>query len=184
LAIVVCSACSQKLRVPDGRRGTVTCPHCSAEWFYPETIELSDVEFRCSASGARFNVVSARRSPLHKFVVQKISNAALTASNPAEVKPLASPSHQPALKAGATPLQVAGPKVGGWLARIVGRRTDVVPSMPLSAVPNNSAANIPAPIAKYNADEYNWSGFSCPYCSASSFVACSAVTSRVTGPLR
>jgi hypothetical protein len=29
-----------------------------------------------------------------------------------------------------------------------------------------------APVATYNIGEYNWSGFSCPYCSASSFVAC------------
>ena len=49
--------------------------HCGAEWFYPESIELNEVEFRCSQSGARFVVQLSRRSPLHKFVVQGIKNA-------------------------------------------------------------------------------------------------------------
>jgi hypothetical protein len=76
LAILSCPGCGRGgLRVPDGRRGKVTCPTCGAEWFHPETIELSDVEFRCSKSGARFNVISSRRSPLHKFVIQKINKA-------------------------------------------------------------------------------------------------------------
>jgi hypothetical protein len=29
-----------------------------------------------------------------------------------------------------------------------------------------------AATAAYDADEYNWSGFFCPYCNASSFVSC------------
>src|ERR1700726_1823369 len=90
LTVVVCPGCSRNLRIPDGKRGTVTCPHCGAEWFHPETIELSDVEFRCSKSGARFNVISSRRSPLHKFVVQKINKATHGASRPAEPEPLSS----------------------------------------------------------------------------------------------
>ena len=168
MAIVVCPVSSHKLRVPDGKRGTVKCP-CGAEWFYPETIELSDVEFRCSMSnGARFNVISSRRSPLHRFVVQRINKATDVASHPAEADEPLSSSQQPALKAVA-PLPLAAPRVGGWLARTVGRKADVVPSMPATAVPKDQAT---APVATHSADDYNWSGFSCPYCSASSFVSC------------
>jgi hypothetical protein len=38
LAIQSCPGCSQKLRVPGGKQGTVTCPHCGSEWFHPKTI--------------------------------------------------------------------------------------------------------------------------------------------------
>src|SRR5947207_15495034 len=82
LAILSCPGCSHRLRVPDNKRGTVTCPLCGAEWFHPELIELSSVEFRCSSNGARFKVMSSRRSPLHKFTIQKIDKAAQTARAP------------------------------------------------------------------------------------------------------
>ncbi len=180
MAIVVCPGCRHKLRVPDGKRGTVTCPHCGAEWFHPETIELSDVEFRCSKSGARFNVILSRRSPLHKFVVQKTNKVTVEASRPARAEQCSS-SQQPVLKADASPLSLAAPRVGGWLARIMGRK---VPPHP--AVPKNQATIIPAPAVTYDADEYNWSGFSCPYCSASSFVsgACGHLACNGTAELR
>jgi hypothetical protein len=158
--------------VPDGRRGKVTCPTCRAERFHPETIELSDVEFRCSKSGARFNVISSRRSPLHKFVIQKITKAPDGASRPAETQPFSS-SQQPRLKAGAPPEPLAAPSVGGWLARIVALKSEVVPSNPPTAVPKDQATGVTVSVATYNADEYNWSGFCCPYCSASGFVSCS-----------
>jgi hypothetical protein len=170
LAIVFCPGCNHKLRIPDGKRGTVTCPHCSAEWFHPETIQLSDVEFRCSKSGARFNVISSRRSPLHKFVVQEIKKAVPAAARPSEAEPPSSSQH-PALKAVAAALPLAAPKVGGWLARIVGRKAEIGPSMPSTTVPMEEASVTPSPVAKYDADEYIWSGFSCPYCGASSFVS-------------
>src|SRR5450755_2306346 len=98
MAILVCPVCTRKLRIPDGKRGTVKCK-CGAEWFYPETIELSDVEFRCSKSGARFNVVSSRRSPLHKFVIQAINKAALKAAHAPKPEP---PSSSPKLAVKAT----------------------------------------------------------------------------------
>lgn len=165
LAILTCPGCGRGgLRVPDGRRGKVTCPRCGAEWFHPETIELSDVEFRCSMSGARFNIISSRRSPLHKFVVQEIKKAPAATRPPAAEPP--SSSQDPALKAGAPSLRLAAPSVGGWLARFVGRKADVVPSMP------NQASGSTTPVPMHNADEYNWSGFSCPYCGVSSFVSC------------
>ncbi len=36
LAILSCPGCARKLRVPDNKRGTVTCPLCGSEWFHPE----------------------------------------------------------------------------------------------------------------------------------------------------
>jgi hypothetical protein len=172
LVILSCPGCGRGgLRVPDGRRGQVTCPTCGAEWFHPETIELSDVEFRCSKSGARFNVISSRRSPLHKFVIQKINKATEGATRSAEAETFY-PSRQPGLRAGAPPVPLA-PRVGGWLARIVGLKSGVVPSNPPIAVPKDQATGATVSVATHNADEYNWNGFSCPYCSASSFVSCS-----------
>jgi hypothetical protein len=171
LAIVVCPS-GHKLRIPDGKRGKVTCPNCGAEWFHPETVELSDVEFRCSMSGARFNVVLSRRSPLHKFVVQKINKATQGASSHSEAEPL-STAPRPELKAAAPPLPLAAPRVGGWLARIVGRKSDVVSATLPTSVLKNQAAGATTPVATHSAEEYSWAGFSCPYCSASGFVSCS-----------
>jgi hypothetical protein len=39
VAILSCLGCSRKLRVPDGKRGTVTCPHCGSEWFHDQSSE-------------------------------------------------------------------------------------------------------------------------------------------------
>jgi hypothetical protein len=171
LAILSCPGCSQKLRVPDGRKGTVTCPHCRAEWFHPETIELSDVEFRCSKSGARFIVISSRRSPLHNFVMQAINKATPKATHAPQTEPSSSALQ---IAAKATPaLPGAGPKIGGWLVGIIRGKTA---NLPASATPpveaNDQSSGAKAGASSYDADEYNWSGFSCPYCNASSFVAC------------
>jgi hypothetical protein len=88
VAILTCPGCDRGgLRVPDGRRGKVTCPFCGAEWFHPPTIELSEVEFRCAKSGARFVVQMSRRSPLHKFIVQGIKDAPLRPRNAAATDP-------------------------------------------------------------------------------------------------
>jgi hypothetical protein len=174
LGIVSCLGCDQKLRVPDGKRGTVSCPRCGAEWFYPDAVELSEVEFRCSMSGARFYVMSARRSPLHKFAVQKIRKAAVAPSSRASDETGAPTSEQPALQARA-PLQLPdSSRVGGWLARIVGRKADVVASAPppSAELPKGKAPRAPEQVVAYDAHEYNWNGFSCPYCGVSSFVSC------------
>jgi uncharacterized Zn-finger protein len=146
LAIVICRVCSHKLRIPDGKRGKVTCPYCGAEWFHPETIELSDIEFRCSMSGARFNVISSRRSPLHKFVIQKIEKAALEATRSPAAEP-SSASHQPAIEAVAPSLTLPVPRVGRWLARIVGRKAEVTPSIPSATAPKEPTAGMIAPVA-------------------------------------
>jgi hypothetical protein len=170
LATVICPGCSQKLRIPDDKRGTVYCPRCGAEWFYPETVELSDVEFRCSVkNGARFNVILSRRSPLHKFVIHKITSAAPEPQRASEPS-TASASPQPALDPPASSLALAGPKVRGWLARIMERKTDVSSvQAPSASVLKSEDTTIP--INTHDIGEYNWSGFSCPYCSASSFVS-------------
>jgi hypothetical protein len=168
LAILTCHVCGQKLRIPDGKRGRVACP-CGAEWFYPETIELSDVEFRCSMSGARFNVISARRSPLHKFVIQEIKRFP-TAAAEREVEQRPS-SQKPAATAAETPsLPPASTRVGGWLARFVGGRKSIAPREQTATTPKQGVSG---PKSAHNAEQYNWSGFSCPYCSATSFVSCS-----------
>lgn len=172
MAILTCPGCERGgLRIPDGRRGKVTCPRCGAEWFYPETIELSDIEFRCSKSGARFNVILSRRSPLHKFVIQKINKAADRTRHPTEAEPPYF-SRQPARMGSEPSLPQAAPRVSGWFARILGRKADVVSSpIPNGAVPKDQPTVTTASAATLDADEYNWSGFFCPYCSTSSFVS-------------
>jgi transcription elongation factor Elf1 len=170
LAILSCPGCAHRLRVPDNKRGTVTCPLCGSEWFHPEVIELSSVEFRCSANGAKFNVIGSRRSPLHKFTVQKIEKAVPKAAGPLEASSPKAPQHPGLRKAPPAP-PPAAPGVVGWLARIVGRKTDVVPAKPISKVTNDRRSTAISP-ATNDADEYNWSGFFCPYCNASSFVSC------------
>jgi hypothetical protein len=173
LTVVVCPGCSRNLRIPDGKRGTVTCPHCGAEWFHPETIELSDVEFRCSTSGARFNVVSSRRSPLHKFVIQKITKPGPEARRAADAASPSRAQQQPAVETATRSLPLAAPRSGGWLSRLTGRKPVSSPSAPPSGVPDERQGDTTPPVAAHSIDEYNWSGFSCPYCNASSFVACS-----------
>jgi hypothetical protein len=164
--IITCPGCGRSdLRIPDGRRGTVTCPGCGAKWFHPETVEFSEVEFRCSKSGARSTVTSTRRSPRHEFVIQEIAKAS-AASRPRSTEP--GPSPQPTGKAVAPSSWFAVPKVGGWLARVAGRKAAAIPS-PLQK-PTAPSKTIPA--ATHDISEYNWAGFSCPYCMASNFVHC------------
>jgi hypothetical protein len=169
LGIVTCPGCSHRLRIPDGKRGTATCPLCGAEWFHPEEIELSNVEFRCSTNGSRFNVVSSRRSPQHRFVIQKITKPTVT---PPPDKPGAAVP-QSAVE-GIGPLPVTPPRTGGWLSRLTGRKAVVTASVQASAVPQHRPADrTMPPMTQHSMDEYNWTGFSCPYCSAPSFVSCS-----------
>jgi hypothetical protein len=175
LAILTCPGCGRGgLRVPDGRRGKVTCPTCGAEWFHPEAIEFSAVEFRCSKSGARFVVISSRRSPLHPFVIKEIAKPAPRRTDPSvEPHPTVPLIHT---QNEATPsVSLTAPKVGGWLARIAGRKVNTARAIspdPAATYAQESADST-LPITTHGAGEYNWSGFSCPYCSASSFVSCS-----------
>jgi hypothetical protein len=170
VAIITCPGCGRSdLRVPDRRQGTVTCPGCGAKWFHPETVEFSEVEFRCSRSGARFTVISTRRSPLHKFVVQQITKAAPAAA-PRPRSADKSPSMQPLGSAVVPSSRIAAPKVYGWLARITGRSVAAIPAPLAKSTPQNNTI----PVAAYDANEYNWAGFACPYCDSSGFVHCRA----------
>jgi hypothetical protein len=121
--------------------------------------------------GAQFNVISSRRSPLHQFVIQKIKKASPETTRSRDADP-PSPSQHPALEAVTPPLPLAAPKVGRWLSRIVGRKADGISSVPPATVSKDQPAGSTVPTATHDINEYNWSGFSCPYCSASSFVAC------------
>ncbi len=173
MAILTCSGCGRGgLRVPDGRRGKVTCPRCGAEWFHPETIELSEVEFRCAKSGARFVVQSSRRSPLHKFAIQVIKKAP-----PRPSKPIDQVCHgakgdlvQPF---NASTNRLPGPKPAGLLARLFGRSTAIAPAAEPSLLAQEGANVSPVMTrSTYDAEQYNWSSFICPYCSATSFIKC------------
>jgi hypothetical protein len=68
-------------------------------------------------------------------------------------------------------LRLAAPKMGGWLAWIARSKGDVAPAIPPIRPPNDAPGAI-GRAAIYDADEYNWAGFGCPFCGASSFVAC------------
>jgi hypothetical protein len=171
LAVLSCPGCSHKLRIPDGKRGTVSCPHCDAKWFHPEIIELSDVEFRCSKSGARFNAISSRRSPLHKFVIQATNKAAPKATHAPQTE---TPPSLPQLAIKATlALPGSSPKISGWLFGLIqGKAADLPASMTPVVEGKDQSSGVKAAAASYAADEYNWNGFCCPYCNASSFVSC------------
>jgi hypothetical protein len=79
---------------------------------------------------------------------------------------------QSGLKAAATPAPLTAPPFGGWLARLVGRKSALVPSTPSAAEPTDQTTRATVSAATHNAYDYNWNGFSCPYCKASSFVSC------------
>jgi hypothetical protein len=176
VAILTCPGCGRGgLRIPDGRRGKVTCPRCGAEWFHPETVELSEVEFRCSQSGARFIVQLSRRFPLHNFVVQAIKAApaphqSKTVGQDNSVSPKASFGNHAA--AAQQPPAPRRPK--GWLARLFVKTATAPSAATSSAVVDNTEAEIPnlAVSACHDAGEYNWASFFCPYCNAPGFIRC------------
>ncbi len=173
LAILTCPGCGRGgLRVPDGRRGKVTCPTCGAEWFHPETVELSEVEFRCSKSGARFTVTSSRRSPLHKFIIKEIMKVAPTATrSPKESCSTFPQAVDPDVVAASSRSRAT--KMGKFLARIAARNVSAIPSGSVSALaPKQEPPSVTTAAIIYDASEYNWSGFACPYCAASRIIRC------------
>lgn len=173
MAILTCPGCGRGgLRVPDGRRGKVTCPTCGAEWLHPETVEFSEVEFRCSKSGARFTVTSSRRSPLHKFIVKEIKKVAPTATrSPKESCSTFPQAVDPDVVAASSRLPAT--KIGRLLARIAARKVSVISSGSVSALaPKQEPPGVTAANTTHDASEYNWSGFACPYCTASSIIRC------------
>jgi hypothetical protein len=157
--------------VPDGRRGKVTCP-CGAEWFHPPTVELTEVEFRCSHSGARFVVQLSRRSPLHKFVIQGIKNASPRPANEPPAEPKRSHSNIPASVDSTSQIQPT--KSRGLLAKLFDKAVETR-NRPSSNTPDASTPiqHSTAGTVEHDANEYNWASFICPYCDASSFVKCS-----------
>lgn len=159
MAILTCPGCGRGgLRVPNGRRGKVTCPTCGAEWFHPETVEFSEVEFRCSKSGARFAVTCSRRSPLHKFIVKEIKKAASAATRPPMESSPASP------QAVLPSMRLSTAKMVEWLTRIAGSKTNLVATGSVSApAPRQEPSGVSAEVSTHDASEYNWSGFACPY---------------------
>jgi hypothetical protein len=122
-------------------------------------------------SGARFNVISSRRSPLHKFVIQKITRPAPDAPSTAG-RDSVSATQQPAIDTAPEPIALADPKGRGWLSRLTGRKVVSDPAIRPSSVSKDPQVVTSPPVAAHNIEEYNWSGFSCPYCGASSFVSC------------
>jgi hypothetical protein len=176
MTILTCPVDGQKLRIPDGKRGTVKCPSCGAQWFYPETIEFSDVEFRCAKNyGARFNVISERRSPLLKFTIKEIKKAAARTKDSSSTDATSASRHlRPA--ADAPSLRLGAPSGRGLLDWIWGSRStvDSTPSWSDTHAPTSADVRPrrTASAAVYDVDQYDWSGFSCPYCNASDFVHC------------
>jgi hypothetical protein len=170
LAILKCEVCGRGLRVPDGRRGKVTC-RCGAEWFHPPTVELTEVEFRCSHSGARFVVQLSRRSPLHKFVIQGIKNAPPRAAKEPPAEPKRSHSNITATADSTSQIRPTKPR--GLMAQLFDKAV-ATRNRPSSNTPDASTPiqHSTAGTVEHDANEYNWASFICPYCDASGFVKC------------
>ena len=174
LAILTCPGCGRGgLRVPDGRRGNVTCPKCRAEWFHPPTIELSEVEFRCAQSGARFVVQMSRRSPLHKFVIQGIKDAPLGPWKAAAAKPKPGLDNNIVQAQVHSAPQLPPTKSRGWLERLFDKAIELPNSRSRTTDHSAPIVHSTAGAMQHEATEYNWASFFCPYCDASGFVKCS-----------
>src|SRR5262249_43166935 len=149
--------------------GKVTCPTCGAEWFYPETVEINEVEFRCAHSGARFIVQLARRSPLHKFVIQGVKDAPTPTSRAStEAAPDSISTEANSAMAMIPSRRSKGPQLsrpGGLLSRLFGKAVEVASPAQDSgdrvAKAHSKASLYPT---RHDASEYNWSSFFCPYC--------------------
>ena len=162
MAILTCPGCGRTgLRVPDGRRGKVTCPTCQAEWFHPATVEVSEVEFRCAQSGAKFAVQMSRRSPLHNFVVQGIKGAPARAPKMAATEPKSPDGgtiHLPERSAPHLPLA----KSRNWLEKLFGKTTGAPDSCSSAADTSDPIVHLTARAAQHDATEYNWTSFFAP----------------------
>lgn len=177
MALISCPGCGRhRLRIPDGRRGKVKCPTCSAEWFYPVSVEINEVEFRCAHSGARFVIQLTRRSPLHKFVIHSVKDAPVTTGSPDQVGTTSTSAQANSQKA-MIPSQRSDkpwPSPSALLSSLFGKGLEVAsPARDFEnglTEANNDASLYPT---SHDASEYNWSSFFCPYCNATNFVRCS-----------
>jgi hypothetical protein len=162
LAIISCPGCGRDgLRIPDGRRGKVTCPTCGAEWFHPESVEINEVEFRCAHSGARFIVQLARRSPLHKFVIHGIKDAPAPTRSSGEV---GSTSAEDDSEKAIIPNQRSDAprpsRPAVLLSRLFGKAVQAASPAKLSENGvNKSDSKAKLYPARHDASEYNWSSF-------------------------
>jgi hypothetical protein len=67
----------------------------------------------------------------------------------------------------------AGSRIAGWLVGLIREKTADLPApIALEVEEKDRSSGAHTAAALYPADEYNWSGFVCPYCDASSFVSC------------
>jgi predicted RNA-binding Zn-ribbon protein involved in translation (DUF1610 family) len=178
MPILSCPGCARGgLRVPDGKRGKVTCPTCGAEWFYPEEIELSEVSFRCAKSGAHFSVILSRRSKQHPFVIEKIRRPMPAAESPlGQSAPVTSKSM--------VDPESASMRLRGSLTRLLDRFVGSSSPPAMSSGGSSSPVESVSPGDQHDAGDYNWSGFSCPYCGDVSFVRCSGGHLVCQGPPR
>jgi hypothetical protein len=173
VAILICPGCGRGgLRVPDGRRGKVTCPFCGAEWFHPLTVELSEVEFRCAKGGARFVIQMSRRSPLHKFIIQGIKDAPLRPQKAATADPKPGLDNDTIHASGRSAPHLPPAKSRNLLERLFGKPTGNPVSSSSAADTSDPIVHSTAGIVQHDATEYNWDSFLCPYCDASSFIKC------------
>jgi hypothetical protein len=115
-------------------------------------------------------VVLARRSPLHQFVIQAIKNAAPRASVRVAADEAGSQAKQLSVAVPDNPPRLRH-RAMGWLARIAGLEAHHPPSEP--TVVTRQAAPTTS-LTTYDAKQYNWSSFFCPYCDATGFVKCSS----------
>jgi hypothetical protein len=177
LAIISCPGCGRDgLRIPDGRRGKVTCPTCGAEWFYPESVEINEVEFRCAHSGARFIVQLARRSPLHKFVIHGIKDAPAPSRSSGEVGSTSVSTEADSEKAMIPNQRSDAPRPSRpavLLSRLFGKAVQAA-SPTQHSEDGVTKADSKAKLypTRHDASDYNWSSFFCPYCNATSFIRC------------
>lgn len=130
------------------------------------------MEFRCSQTGARFIVQLTRRSPLHKFAVQGIKNAPPRSGQPLKEERTEPSKLTEAIENRDAPVdRLSGPKPGRWLARLFGKNSVPATSSSVS-VGGRVPATPPSKPLRYDAGEYNWASFFCPYCNASNFIKC------------
>jgi hypothetical protein len=69
--------------------------------------------------------------------------------------------------------RLSGPKPGRWLARVFGKTGIPATSSPTRMGQRVGATPASKPL-RYDAGEYNWASFFCPYCNASNFIKCGA----------
>ena len=114
----------------------------------------------------------SRRSPLHKFAIKAIKTAPPRPSKPIDQVYHGAEGDLVQAYDGSTN-RLPGSKPAGLLARLFGRSTAIAHAAETSLL-SQEGANVSPVMTRstYDADQYNWSSFICPYCSATSFIKC------------